>query len=42
MSYQVVAREDPAVASIADDRRRRATVALFDVLQTHLGEYGVE
>ena len=39
MSYEVAARSDPQVETIGDDRRRRSTVALFDLLQTHLDEY---
>jgi hypothetical protein len=40
VTYTVSAREDDAVEAIDDDRRRRSVVALFDLLQTHLDEYG--
>ena len=39
MSYTVAARSDPDVEAIPDALDRRATVALFDLLQTHLDEY---
>jgi hypothetical protein len=39
MSYQVQARSAPEVEAIEDDGRRRAVVALSDLLQTHLDEY---
>ena len=39
MSYHVQARSDPDVQAIDDDGRRRAVVALSDLLQTHLDEY---
>jgi hypothetical protein len=39
MSYERQAPEDPAVRAIDDDRTRRATIALRDLLQTHLTEY---
>jgi hypothetical protein len=39
MSYTVAARNDPAVDEIADDRDRRAVIALRDLLQTHISEY---
>ena len=39
MSYEVAARSDPAVALIADDRDRRAVIALHDLSQTHFTEF---
>jgi hypothetical protein len=39
VTYEVAARSDPEVEAIDDDRRRRSTIAVFDLLQTHLGEY---
>jgi hypothetical protein len=39
MSYERQAPTDPEVQAIEDDRTRRATVHLYDLLQTHLTEY---
>lgn len=42
MSYTVAARDAPEVVAIDDHRTRRATIALRDLLQTHLTEYRKE
>jgi hypothetical protein len=39
MTYERQAPTDPEVIAIEDDRTRRATIALRDLLQTHLREY---
>ena len=39
MSYTVAARSDPEIQAIEDDRRRRALIARFDLLQTRLSEF---
>jgi hypothetical protein len=39
MSYDRQAPDAPEVVAIEDDRTRRATIALRDLLQTHLSTY---
>jgi len=39
MSYEVQAPSDPDVQAIEDYRKRRATVALLDLMQTNLSTY---
>lgn len=40
MTYQVQMRHDDDLEDVDDPRERRAVIALFDLLQTHLAEYG--